>query len=587
MRWVLASLAAAFLSVSSASAQMPGFLRRDEEPAELLLPQVAAGAFAERCSAPLEDIEDEQAEAYDLVDMLVGAPTAVRHDVPLLNGRAQQYLTNLLRYIAEVQPHPQGIQPTVHIEHSSFVDARQVRAGEIIVTAGMIDAMIQRVQQLGGDSQQMAERWIADMGFILAHEYAHVLLCHYNRQVAVSRNRRALRSAAGLGLLAVYLGNSSATRTPNGLVVTTDNDAAGEDALVVLAGMTLLRTANSSIVNPAWSRQQERDADRLALELLRARSIRLDYANELLQALHDADDASTRSFAQIFSQVPAQAVSAFALSLGQPNQSSSFREAMTVVGLNAGLQAFQQWRENQLRHFHDPPERRIRGMAPMLALLNTESAEQQRAEIQTSADFDRGSWGPGFEAAYGTDSRAPELAEQAFTLFATENVDAGCTVAEQALAADRESVPALRACGQCEIHRRNLDRARRHLDRAIDQDLARPEDFQHVLGLWLEVEQRERVDYVVRAGIRRFPERFYLVQMYVLDQYGERSQIPAVAAECAAAPIAQPYRDECTSEAQRILSSPERQPQGPGTQTAPAGGEADNVGQRPSQPEGR
>ena len=85
------------------------------------------------------------------------------------------------------------------------------------------------------------------------------------------------------------------TRTTNGAQFNTDAQGAAHDYVPVMAGLTVLRTFNSSIVNPAWSHAQERDADRLAVELMTAAHFHADNLGDMLNMLHEANSTYNRT----------------------------------------------------------------------------------------------------------------------------------------------------------------------------------------------------------------------------------------------------------------------------------------------------
>jgi Zn-dependent protease with chaperone function len=538
---------AVLVASTSAQAQILGFGR--EEPATSIVEQIRAGEFNERCSNPVGEVTEEAAEAYDLVDMLVGAPEGVRYNVTYLNSdRTNAKLGEILTALQAVQPAAGGTTVTAYIENSAEIDARQSSAGQIMITSGLVNALIAR-------SDATSVQFTSDLAFILAHEYAHVLMCHYNRSVAVSRNRRALRTASAIGLLAVAVTNSDVTRNAQGVTVNTNAEAAGEDYISVMAGLTLLRTFNSSIVNPAWSRQQERDADRLAVELMAMAGFRTEYVESLLTALHAADEETTGTFTTLAAQLPSQAVGALALSFTQQDQRRSFRDMVTTTFVSTGLQMFQQWRTNQLRHFHDPVDRRMNRIRPMLDLRNNQFADQDRDAIQSRDEF-AGDWGNEFSTSYTTESRASTQASEASRLYAAGDFDGGCAAAAQALTAGPDDVQALFVSAQCELHRENLTAAGRHFTRLQRSDLAMPDTFTEIATLWAEAGHRDRAEAALTAGEARYPGRFYIARMHLAGRFQDPTRVQAIAAECAASTAPQPIKDDCARTSQSLAPPP-------------------------------
>ncbi|MGE0743200.1 MAG: M48 family metalloprotease [Hyphomonadaceae bacterium] len=553
MRWAVSSALALVLAATSMDAhaqlRLP-FGGRDEAPTSLLA-TLDGEEITQRCSAPPGEVTEEGLETYDLIDTLAGAPDAARFGGSVTGSqRTDATLSRILDRLVSVRPPPAGVTPTVHVQDTMDIDARQSSAGQILITAGLMDALQSR-------EGITPDRLTSEYAFILAHEYSHVLLCHYNRTTQVSRTRRALRTASSVGALVVMLSNSTATRNAQGgYTVNTDAQGASDDYLTVMAGLTLLRTFNSSIVNPAWGRQQERDADRLAVELMAEAGFSTAYVGELLNSLFAADDATTNSFSQILQQVPGQAAGALALSLNQQNQGGSFRQMMTAVGVNAGVQAFQQWRTNQLRHFHDEPERRINWINPMIEFRSAGNADRDRALLAENNPFleDTGTALASFSTS---ELQAPEYAREANRLFAENNTDGGCAAADQALAAGPTSVQALFVGGNCQLRRNNIPRAARHLDAVLASRYATPDDFTQVASMWREAEQRPRAEAALAAGTARFgADRYYIPRMQFYASFQEHDAVQRVAAECAAANTVQSVKDECARTARDLQPQP-------------------------------
>jgi len=558
MRWAVCSALALALAASSFEAQaqfrIPGLGGRDEAPTSLLA-TLDGEEITQRCAAPPGEVTEEGIETYDVIDMLAGAPDAARYGGSVSGSqRTDATLNRILARLVAVRPAPNGIVPSVHVQDTMDIDARQSSAGQILITAGLMDALQSR-------EGITADRLSSEYAFILAHEYSHVLLCHYNRTTQVSRTRRALRTASSVGALAVMLSNSSTSRDAAGnMTVTTDAEAAGDDYFTVMAGLTLLRTFNSSIVNPAWGRQQERDADRLAVELMAEAGFSTAYVSELLNSLFAADDASTNSFSQILQAVPGQAAGALALSLGQQNQRGSFRSMMTTVGVNAGVQAFQQWRTNQLRHFHDEPERRINWIDPMIAFRSQGNAERDTMLLAQNNPFLQDA-GTSLATFSTQELQAPEYARDANRLFAANNTDDGCAAADQALAAGPNSVQALFVGGTCQLRRNNVPRAARHLDAILRSPYATPDDFTQVASMWREADQRPRAEAALTAGSNRFgQDRFYIPRMQFYASFQDNAAVERVAAECAAANTIEAVKEECARTARDLAPQPEQAP---------------------------
>ena len=141
---VTAAAVAATL-VCDAQAQLFGLGGRGDREATSVLEQVRAGAFNERCSAPIEETVEPGLEAYDIVDLLVGAPDGARYNGAYAGmPRSDAALDAILDQLVAVQPAPAGVTPTVHIQDTMDVDARQTSAGNIVITSGLVNALLER-----------------------------------------------------------------------------------------------------------------------------------------------------------------------------------------------------------------------------------------------------------------------------------------------------------------------------------------------------------------------------------------------------------------------------------------------------------
>jgi Peptidase family M48 len=552
---------------AQAQFRLPFIGEREEAPASVL-ETLDDEEIVQRCAAAQEKITEEGAEQYDLFDLYdsaVGAPEAAKLGVATRHSpRTDASLDRLLHRLVAAGPQPNP-EVAVNLEEATYVDARQSSPGQILITAGLMNAIFASSREVSFAQRE------TELAFVLAHEYAHVLLCHHNRGQAMSRNRRALRTTAGLGVLVAVYGNSSTTRAADGTETrTTDEEDAVEDIGSVFAAMTLLRTFNSAIVNPAWGRQQERAADLLAIELMhRAGFQDTAYVTGVLPLLRRADDETTNSATQIVARLPGEALRAWAVSMNQQNSQRSFRERLQAFGLNAGIRAFQEWRTNQLRHFHDDPERRITWIEAMAIVLtgdqalpeNNAFAAAGNQSIAVVAATRNNAEAEALFVGYLAESRAPDLAREATRLFAAKDIEGGCAAAQQALTAGPTSAQARYVSGVCELERHNFPRAARHFEVVLSAPNATPEDFAYIGSLWAQNSEHARAQAALFRGRQRFGEdRFYVARMYLHATAGEHASVETVATECATNSRIQEIKDACASTARELAPTPANQP---------------------------
>lgn len=544
----------------------------DGEP-ESVLQRVRAGEFNERCNANIAGLDEQEQRAqaeqnarqqsgqqapspdvYNLLDVMFNAPSAAKNNVqtiPMPNMDVP--LRSIAARIMAVQAPPAGVRVDLRmdIQNAEDIDARQVNTGEILLSLGLINALRNRSAEV--PDQQITNEY----AFIIAHEYAHVLMCHYNRPLAQERNRQAFRSMSTIGLLLAVLTNSTMTRNASGVVVETDEDAGG-DMLKLLAATTLLSEFNSSIVNPAWGRGQERDADRLAVELLReAPGLDAAAAPGLVADLFNADRTANERFRQIAEAVPREALGALILSLNDQDSGQSLQSRLQAVALRAGLQAFLQWRINQRRHFHENAERRSARLAEMDQFLsqNAVVGGAVAAGVFDDGDDFAARQGAALRAGYSTDLIAPDLAQQALEAMMAGDFTAGCAHAAQALRAGPNLVEALMVSGECELHRENKAGAARHFNAALRQERAIPDNFKIVSGIWAQFDERARAEEALAAGGRRFgPDRFYVDRINIAGEFNDLTAVAAITTECQSSQIPE-VKEHCTRRQAELINA--------------------------------
>src|SRR5262249_23065122 len=163
----------------------------------------------------------------------------------------------------------------------------------------------------------------------------------------------------------------------------------------------------------------------------------------------------------------------------------SITQGLTAIGIRGGLQMLQAWRTNQLRHFHDNPDRRT----TMISEFVQRSAPVDASAASAYAALaPRGTIGSAIMTSSANEMAAPDLAIQAVRLVAANNVDGGCEAAGRALAAQPTDVSALSASGQCELGRHNIPNAARRFDAVLRSPQATKDDFLQVSTLWQEAD---------------------------------------------------------------------------------------------------
>jgi predicted Zn-dependent protease len=519
---VIAVSALAFASLADARERAP----------QSILARVRAGAFADACRPAAQAAAQERGSG--LIDTASGAPAGARASIRVLPlGGATTSLRSVLTRLQTVAPPPQGVTPSLWIEDSAEIDARQRGGGEIYVTRGALDVLT--AQSRSVPEQQIA----ADIAFVLAHEYAHVLMCHYNRINTTQSISRGIDTLAQLGVAGQQLANANGGRFNDGVADT-------------MAAQSTLQMVNSRLINPAWSRDQERDADYLAVELMAAAGVPTDFVPDLLASLKTADDSFSAQMRPVVQQLQQQTTNEITQAAQGGGNVDIGRMARRV-----GAQAATGAALSKVSHFHEAPERRAERIAAMMETLGAVDSSAFAGWAAPAAQGLRGSAGREFATS--------RLAFEANQKLAAHDVEGGCAKAQQALASAASSPAALVAAANCAVARNDAARASQHFNRLTQSPYAIPEDFAMASQIWAAARNRANAGRALDAGATRFgADAFYVPRMRMMAAFSDAAGVNTVRDQCASGARDTNVRTECTNVAAQLTGQPaQAQPQTP------------------------
>jgi beta-barrel assembly-enhancing protease len=179
-------------------------------------------------------------------------------EIPKVEHQLQKVL---LKY-SDAWPYARPAKlPRILFRATDAYDAYALADDNIVISLGAIEAA-------ESDSELL---------FILAHEYGHVLMAHHGAQAQTGNTKSAF---AALGAL-YTAGTLVSQLRSNGASVTIENRAKVENAAKRAAIVTeALRFAVDDVWAPAYSRDQEYQADAIAMDLLIGSNQTIDsYAN--------------------------------------------------------------------------------------------------------------------------------------------------------------------------------------------------------------------------------------------------------------------------------------------------------------------
>lgn len=525
---------------------------RERAPRQSVLERVRGGAFAENCTGVAAAGGANAADAPGLIDTAPGAPAATRQGVRVLpDARATAALRNILQRFQAVQPPPQGVTPVVWIQDTHEVDARQRGAGDIYITRGALDALI--ADGRGATDPQVT----ADVSFILAHEYSHVLMCHYSRVVRTGQTEQALSTLASVGAAGMYLRELRPQQGANGATSfgLANEGRYREGVASTMAAQSVMQQLNSGLVNPAWGREQERDADQLAVELMAAAGMPADFVPELLFNLHTAEatfltDASAvmgRLSQQLGGELAAQAAGGQGVNLGDRLRSMAQR---------GGRELLRNTLQRNLGHFHDNPEQRAERIAQTVEFLGAFETGGFAAWAAPAA--------VGFRQAANVEFAGPRQAYEANRLLSQNDVEGGCAASQRALAAAASNPLVLVAAANCAVARNDSARAAQHFNRLTQTPYAVPEDFVSGSQIWAAARNRNNATRMLDLGANRFgQDSFYVPRMLVFSALAEPSNIISTRDQCVGAAQDQRLRGECQQVAAQLTGQAPAQAQQP------------------------
>lgn len=246
-------------------------------------------------------------------------------------------------------------QPRILFRASDTYDAYALPDNTIVISTGILQAA-------ESDSEVL---------FVLAHEYAHLLLGHHLSPTVSSAGNAQLLGAVST----VYVAGSlvSQLRSSRGSLSAVDvnrvNDATKKAATLTES----LRFALDDIFTPNWSHEQEDEADALALDLLIRSNSSIDsYANVFarLQKMMDQQTAS-RAKGRATAETTQKALEASIKQIGSLQLLGAVTSGSTrglawmggKLALGLGASALSNSGNGVQKDTHLPPEERRKGLA--------------------------------------------------------------------------------------------------------------------------------------------------------------------------------------------------------------------------------
>ncbi|WP_380873938.1 hypothetical protein ACFB49_44740 [Sphingomonas sp. DBB INV C78] len=211
--------------------------------------------------------------------------------------------------------------PKILFRASDAYEAQALPDNTIVVSLGLLEAA-------ESDSEVL---------FVLAHEYAHLLLGHFTKADTIAGTKNTMKAMSQVyqvGSFAYSMRNTSAS---GALSNASSNMAkSGRDAATLSQA---LQFAVDDVIAPSWNRDQEDQADALAIDLLIASNSTIDtYANvfERLQKAFETEKASRDKRAAAANTLQ-NALADSLKSVATPGNAASLASGGGVSGMGTSL----------------------------------------------------------------------------------------------------------------------------------------------------------------------------------------------------------------------------------------------------------
>ncbi|MGH6782628.1 MAG: M48 family metalloprotease, partial [Sphingomonadaceae bacterium] len=188
-------------------------------------------------------------------------------------------LRGVLDKFAKAWPYaPLERTPKILFRASDAYEAQALPDNTIVVSLGLLEAA-------ESDSEVL---------FVLAHEYAHLLLGHFTKAEAITGAKKTATAISQVYQVGSFANSMRGSGSVSGAISNAQSGAArsSRDAARLSEALTF---AVDDIVAPSWNRDQEDQADALAIDLLIGSNMTIDtYANVFarLQKAFEAEKAS-------------------------------------------------------------------------------------------------------------------------------------------------------------------------------------------------------------------------------------------------------------------------------------------------------
>ena len=483
-----------------------------------------------------QQLLDNELPRPDSYDLSAPRPEMVEANAYVVDAPdLQNYMETIIDALLQTVPEPRPA-PAVYITTQRGVTAAAPSPAEIYMTRDMLDYL---------ESED-------EVAFILAHELSHILLGHFNRPEIAEERRQRLLAAAKISVLAINLANVKVQEMGDGVnVYMAQSEGADRKIAMALNSAFIVQELSETLLNPSWSRAQERAADRLAWDLIVAAGYSPLTIPEMLENLRRGDEEHYAATRALLESLPSELLASGLIALQQEDE-SAFENSLWNAGMAVVMQAVMDFRNRSRGHYHAAPKPRADAMADYGFHFHTDDALFMREpRVESYREILAR---PKLVAAL----EAHDSATKAVEAVGQRDIAGAAAMLASALARDDDAPYVLKAQFTVESARGNLDVAERALDRAARADLATPQIFVALAQFRAAKGEREAAMQSLDRAVEKFhsENKFFAPRIELQLTFGEFDAARETLARCqAAAPPS--IRNGCSTVSQPLFAEAE------------------------------
>jgi Zn-dependent protease with chaperone function len=240
----------------------------------------------------------------------------------------ESQLNTMLAGIAANWPHPLPDQPRVKISMLNEYSGVTYANGTIVIGLGTFSPVLETAGAAAA-AQGPTVQSDQELQYLMAHEFSHYALGHHNKGDSLAGMQSFASKLTGLYNTAAVLQEMRYQETADGgTFVVQDQSEVSQNVESAINTFDLISALSARGLAPAWNRNQEDEADVLALDLIKAEGINAPYYEAMFTSLYEQETltaALTTALQESVSSMQQQAL-----------QPASLQQAMSGNAGNVG-----------------------------------------------------------------------------------------------------------------------------------------------------------------------------------------------------------------------------------------------------------